>query len=144
MPTVRQLKTCFEKSNQVHSPTIFFFFFSFDDIFQQKDPTEHHLGLPQNFGELADMFLEGSLLPAPGKGQGPPSRSTPNSFAGMPSSPLQTSKALETMQKSKFFIDALSIEPQQRWNNIHWSCGPDDALSKAQALNKPIFVEMFG
>jgi len=108
----------------------------------QKDPivgtnlsaTSPHLGLPQSVPELADMIIEASLLPSPLKGNG---RGTvPPDTRRIPISPL------EEMKKTQFFINSMAKEPQRKWEQIQWRSSIDTAISDAEKLKKPIFIEL--
>jgi len=83
--------------------------------------TTPHLGVPNNLSEFADLFIEGSLLPKPG-GQRLP-QAVP-------------------LEKSKFFMECLSREPQENWKKIHWVDSPATAKNLSSQRNKPIFLEM--
>jgi len=105
-----------------------------------------HLGLPNNFAELSDLMVEASLLPRPDAilrerfGTAPGS----NSNNSNPTTPpfLGKFRNIEAIQKTSFFMECLAREPDQKWNQIHWTESVDQAMSLAQRCQKPIFIEM--
>jgi len=104
-----------------------------------------HLGLPNNFAELTDLMVEASLLPRPDAllrerfGT-----ATSNSNNSNPTIPPFGGKFrnIEALQKTSFFMECLAREPDQKWNQIHWTDSVDQAMSLAQRFQKPIFIEM--
>lgn len=112
--------------------------------FNLIDPSQPHLGLPNNVGELTNLITEAALLPRPGLlifmvGN--------NFVQGVPKvmQPVQeaiTMSGLEQLKKTQFFINALANEPKQQWNEIRWYHSIPDAIAAAKAADVPIFLEV--
>jgi hypothetical protein len=45
-------------------------------------------------------------------------------------------------KQRSFFLRTLAKEPQMKWEQINWCSSPQEAMSRAQATGKPIFIEI--
>lgn len=97
----------------------------------QPNPSQPHLGLPNNVGELTNLITEAALLPRPG---------VPKVM--QPVQEAITMSGLEQLKKTQFFINALANEPKQQWNEIRWYHSIPDAIAAAKAADVPIFLEV--